>query len=275
MWEDSVGDHAWIDLLLCIADRRVKRKPTVWEWNDPHLFREDVLSCLPQQFASAQHFESFCSNNIEENRLPLSAKERRRYWEPFRIQMLRWQIRQCEDELQKGMPRNRLFNARVAWARSRDVLATSQDFKARKWESAKKQMSYPLQQVLADGVGQSDATLWIDFAEQEFEKRWEQQLQSDTLLFKELQGQQNSPVVVYEQDVWNAVKKIRRPWRLDYAGVCIAALRMVPDVVQPSALRSSSLLSLDVDLEQVSVQGFVKGKVRGRISMSQPGGLFP
>ena len=48
---------------------------------------------------------------------------------------------------------------------------------------------------------------------------------------------------------------------------CAAAWRWIPQVAEPLAGSASLLLSTDHEWEHVPVQGFVKGKEGGRISM--------
>ena len=71
------------------------------------------------------------------------------------------------------------------------------------------------------------------------------------------------------------MRALKHPWKLDHAGICGAALRMVPEVAQPLAVLAGKLLSSDEGWENMSIQGFVKGKARGPIPVSKTRGLLP
>ena len=40
-------------------------------------------------------------------------------------------------------------------------------------------------------------------------------------------------MVVYEGQVTQAIGALKKPWALDSAGVCVAALRLVPELADP------------------------------------------
>ena len=275
VWDEVIGDHAWIDVVLNIADRRVRRKPTTWKCRDLHAYREDVLSSLPAFFESAGHFEKFFSGKVEEHRSPLSARQRRKIWEPFSIKVLRAQIKNSTDESERVSLSQRLFKERVAWAKNRDVLAAAQEVKAKTRKSVKRQRLFPLTEIEIDGVLQTDPASWASDAESDFESRWRQEVLSDLAMFEDLDGSMPASVVVYDSDVWRAIDALKKPWVLDHAGVCGAALRLVPEVAEPLAILASLLLSSDSEWDEISVQGFVKGKERGQIPMSKTRGLLP
>jgi hypothetical protein len=275
VWDEVIGDHAWIDVVLHISDRRVRRKPTTWKCLDLHAYREDVIQSLPETFNSSEHFEVFFADKMEAHKSPLSARQRRKYWEPFAIKNLRARIRNSTDEVTRVTLSQRLFKERVAWAKNRDVLAKEQDLKQKRHRGVKRQMLVPLTEILIDDTPQVDPTLWASEAETDFQSRWRQDKQADLALFEALDGSLPASMVVYDSDVWRAIDQLKKPWALDRAGVCAAALRLVPEVAQPVASLASLLLSSDDEWEHVVVEGFVKGKERGLIPMSKTRGLLP
>ena len=74
---------------------------------------------------------------------------------------------------------------------------------------------------------------------------------------------------MHDSEVWNSVVTLNKPWRLDEQGVCVAALRLVPELTTPLAVLISSLLSSDDGWDSLTVLGYVKGKQRGDISYVQ------
>ena len=275
VWDEIVGDHAWIDLALNIADMRVRRKRTTWKCSNPHDFRLDVLATMPTSFTSPHHFECFVAAKVEQYQSPLSARQRRLMWEPFAIKDLRARIRNCTEESVRVTLCQRLFKARVAWAKNRDIIATEKEVKAKRQRSVKRVNLFPLTEVQIDGVAQQDPDLWAAEAEKDFGMRWTQHQQADQDLFNELSGSVPASVVVYEFEVWRAIDQLKKPWALDHAGVCAAALRMVPEMAEPLSRLAAWVLSSDEEWDQISVQGFVKGKERGCIPMSKTRGLLP
>ena len=115
VWDDVVGDHAWVNLHVDISDRRTKRRRAKWLYRDIHGFRDVVLESIPSSFESCKHFDKYLAAKIDEYQNPLSSRQRRRCWEPFAVKDLRRRIRECTDEVTRVHLSQRLFKARVAW----------------------------------------------------------------------------------------------------------------------------------------------------------------
>ena len=72
-----------------------------------------------------------------------------------------------------------------------------------------------------------------------------------------------------------AAGQIKKPWQLDRAVLCCVAVRLVPEMVEPLADLFSRTLSSDDGWEDVRLEGFIKAKAQGKITIMQTRGILP
>ena len=201
-----------LDILNC----RSHRKRSTWKCVDSEAFRKHVAASMPGNFTSPSHFHSFLSSAMKDFDSPLSARQRRRAWEPFAIKVLRYKIRETEEGAEHDRLRQKLFQARVAWAKSRDAMTTERELRERKRKPNKKVTLFPLSSIEIENSVNVDHEQWAVAAAQEFQARWKQDSEQDTMLFHALDGGEDSEVSVDPEHVQISAAMLRkRPWVLD------------------------------------------------------------
>ena len=133
-------------------------------------------------------------------------------------------IRLCDDEQARVVLAVKVFKAHVAWARSRDRLATERDLNAKKQRGAKRTHLFASTEVEINGTRSTDPQAWIEAVQDDFECRWKQTLPNDDVVFQEFGGFESVELAVSETQIIGALQRLKKPWVLDNVGVCGAAV---------------------------------------------------
>ena len=177
--------------------------------------------------------------------------------------MLRFKIRQSQDDAERNMLSKRLFKMRKQWAAEREKAQLRQDLKFGKNPHKRPSNLYPVVELLGEqGSTTRHRADMASIIEQEFEKRWSgppdyvepEILQTDVDF---------SSFEFGAVDVRAAVKKIPRPWIKDCRGIPPIALLSSERLLQAIIHPLERLLGSDADWEDLREEGYVKQTIFG------------
>ena len=273
-WEGAPGDHCW--LKWCTPFRCEWRRQPARRWRcDWDAFCAFVETSSPDSFGAWDTVEDWLSGVVDRFSIKSSRRERRQHWEPFRIKMLRFKIRQCQDDTERNQLSKRLFKMRKQWAAEREKVQLREDLKFGKNPHKRPSNLYPVVELLGNqGSTTRQPAAMACIVEHEFQRRWSGPpdyveppvLQSEVAF---------SSFELGAIDVRAAVKKIPRPWIKDCRGIPPIALLSSTRLLQAIINPLERLLGSDAGWEDLHEEGFVKQKVSGGVDPKKLRALVP
>ena len=271
-WDGAPGDHAWI--LFGISFKMEWRKQPPRRWNcDWAAFESDMGAGTPSSFPDWHRAEAWLVSMVEKHASKCSRRERRQEWEPLFIKELRRQIRVSTSDLQRNLLSKRLYVARKQWYEQRE----SVHFKAlvaKGRNPSKPNKLYPVTDLCKEGEIVHSLPELVHITEHEFAKRW--QALPDDLAAQRLEEDVSlEEFAITADDLWEAAKRIKRPWMRDCRGLPPAAFLGNLRFMQAALPNFKALLGCDRAWAGLTEQGYTKQKVAGGKDPSKLRGIIP
>jgi len=283
-WDDAPADHAWLFAVFKAQSysTRLSRK-SFWKCKDQAAFSDWLSQNSPDSFSTVSEFHAFLASAQLLFADTRSCRERSCGREPFAIKATRAQLRIAREEhhrsqLQQVLKQQRKFFLE-SLAQQRDVNKVCRGgalFKAKKLHKIDKM-------VLSASACFPEGTITCDTAQQkeevleEYCNKWGA---------RDLNRRQEIGDVLscFEGAAFNielgactvAVKRIKRPCKLDHYGVCPQSILLfsvaMPQVVCPFL---TQVLSSKGQMSCFNIHGRLYAKSKGAVSASKTRAILP
>ena len=276
-WEDAPGDHASVYLFIedPLSFRRSSPGASVWRCSDLSAFASFAEASIPESFSNEAEFSVWLRSVMLPFTDTRSSAQRRREWEPKRIKDLRRKLRLATDEADRNQLRRQIFSARCQVSKLRQAQKSAAELKAGRFRSKKSSKLFPISSMKIDGQLIDFVEEWLEPIADDFEQRWCQTSDNESQLLAQLGACDDCKFVTNAEEVARACSKVKKPWKLDAKGLCVAAIKHVSAVHGPLANLISSVMSSDLLWTSISQGGVVKGKMRSPVRPSETRGMVP
>ena len=84
-----------------------------------------------------------------------------------------------------------------------------------------------------DGLLAESVEEWLEPIAEDFEQRWLQTRENESLILNKLGACDDCNFVTNSEEILRACSKVKKPWKLDAKGLCVAAIKHVTALNSP------------------------------------------